>query len=64
MRRSSISRKAPKLYNPGNFGAAKDWINDQVAMLATSFEENNFIFADWSEMLCMLSDVDPDYSMK
>ena len=38
LRRSSRSRKAPKLYNPGNFGAAKDWISDQVAMLATSFE--------------------------
>ena len=64
LRRSSRSRKAPKLYNPGNFGAAKDWISDQVAMLATSFEENSFTLADWSEMLCTLSDVDSDYSMK
>ena len=46
LRRSSRSRKAPKLYNPGNFGAAKDWISDQVAILATSFEENSFTLAD------------------
>ena len=64
LRRSSRSRKAPKLYNPGNFGAAKDWISDQVAMLATSFEENSFTLVDWSEMLCTLSDVDSDYCMK
>ena len=64
LRRSSRSKKAPKLYNPGNFGAAKDWISDQVAMLATSFEENSFTLADWSEMLCTLSDVDSDYCMK
>ena len=50
LRRSSRSRKAPKLYNLGNFRAAKDWISDQVATLATSFEENSFTLADWSEM--------------
>ena len=54
LRRSSRSRKAPKLYNMGNFEAAKDWISDQVAMLATSFEENNLTLADWSEMLLSL----------
>ena len=48
----------------GNFKAAKDWISDQVAMSTPYFEKNSFTFADWSEMLCVLSDVDSDYSMK